>query len=89
MFKSTCVFSLGGALSRSLSWEQKFRIMGEIAQGLSYLHNSRDSPILHRDLKPSNILLDSNMTAKISDFGMAKFLESGQTEAQTQRVVGS
>ncbi|KAF8075366.1 hypothetical protein N665_1100s0005 [Sinapis alba] len=32
--------------------------MGEIAQGLSYLHNSRDSPILHRDLKPSNILLD-------------------------------
>ncbi|KAF8094907.1 hypothetical protein N665_0349s0010, partial [Sinapis alba] len=40
-----------GALSRSLSWEQKFRIMGEIAQGLSYLHNSRDSPILHRDLE--------------------------------------
>ncbi|XP_056848952.1 receptor-like serine/threonine-protein kinase SD1-8 [Raphanus sativus] len=82
-------FLFRGALSRSLSWEQKFRIMGEIAQGLSYLHNSRDSPILHRDLKPSNILLDSNMTAKISDFGMAKFLESGQTEAQTQRVVGS
>ncbi|WVZ70084.1 LOW QUALITY PROTEIN: hypothetical protein U9M48_018782 [Paspalum notatum var. saurae] len=43
------------------------------AQGLLYLH-THELSIVHRDLKPSNILLDSNMNAKISDFGIAKML---------------
>lgn len=77
------------ARSRLLNWATRFRIINEIAQGLSYLHNFRDSPIIHRDLKPSNILLDTNMISKISDFGMAKILQSGQTEAETERLVGT
>ncbi|GIL58486.1 hypothetical protein Vafri_13612 [Volvox africanus] len=41
----------------------------DIARGLAYLHPN----IMHRDLKPSNVLLDQYGTAKISDFGLARF----------------
>ena len=48
-------------------------ILDDVATGLCYLHGHRP-PIVHRDLSASNVLLSSNMTAKISDLGVAKIL---------------
>ncbi|KAK7347834.1 hypothetical protein VNO80_22373 [Phaseolus coccineus] len=57
-----------------LPWFFRFRIVFEMACGLSFLHNSKPEPIVHRDIKPGNILLDRNYVSKISDVGLAKLL---------------
>ncbi|KAJ1400687.1 Zinc finger, RING/FYVE/PHD-type [Sesbania bispinosa] len=57
-----------------LPWFVRFRIVFEMACGLSFLHNWKPEPIVHRDIKPGNILLDRNYVSKISDVGLAKLL---------------
>ncbi|KAL5703693.1 non-specific serine/threonine protein kinase [Ranunculus cassubicifolius] len=72
--------------STDLSLIQRLNIAIDVVFGLEYLHHSYEETIVHCDIKPSNILLDSDMTARVSDFGLARFLfnNSGdQSESQT------
>ncbi|XP_034920138.1 rust resistance kinase Lr10-like [Populus alba] len=64
------LFSREGSIS--LSWQKLHQISLGVARGIDYLHLGCDMQILHFDIKPHNILLDENLTPKVSDFGLAR-----------------
>ncbi|KAL3740648.1 hypothetical protein ACJRO7_021856 [Eucalyptus globulus] len=72
-----------------LDWCTCVSIIDGIARGLVYLHEDSRLRIIHRDLKPSNVLLDHEMVAKISDFGMSKIFCENQSSANTRIVTNA
>ncbi|XP_020211432.1 L-type lectin-domain containing receptor kinase S.1 [Cajanus cajan] len=71
-----------------LGWEQRRRILVDVAEGLNYLHHGWDQVVIHRDIKSSNILLDADMRGRVGDFGLAKLYTHGEVP-NTTRVVGT
>ncbi|KAG4150004.1 hypothetical protein ERO13_D05G368200v2, partial [Gossypium hirsutum] len=61
---------------RNLNFLQRVSVAIDVAHALEYLHHRCETPIIHCDLKPSNILLNEEMVAHISDFGLAKLLST-------------
>ncbi|GIL56808.1 hypothetical protein Vafri_12109 [Volvox africanus] len=57
----------------ALSWRDRVRIAAEVASALLFLHTAL-IPIVHMDLKPANILLDTHLTAKLGDVGLARLV---------------
>ncbi|BAD68242.1 putative light repressible receptor protein kinase [Oryza sativa Japonica Group] len=66
-----------------LNWEERLHIALDAAQGLEYLHESCSPSIVHRDVKTPNILLDKNLVAKISDFGLSRAFNAAHTHIST------
>ncbi|KAK8967360.1 G-type lectin S-receptor-like serine/threonine-protein kinase RLK1 [Platanthera guangdongensis] len=67
-------------------WARRVGLLLGAARGIHYLHRECETKIIHRDIKPENILISEDWTAKISDFGLAKFVFASQTNAATRTV---
>ncbi|KAL4597949.1 hypothetical protein ACB092_11G025100 [Castanea dentata] len=68
--------------SKDLSILQRLIIAIDVASALNYLHNHCEQRIIHCDLKPSNILIDNDMIAHVSDFGLARLLSTSNDSSQ-------
>ncbi|WCJ40744.1 Protein kinase family protein [Euphorbia peplus] len=66
-----------------LSLIDRLQIAHDTAECLSYLHASATPPIYHRDIKSSNILLDDNLNAKVSDFGLSRLVYTDLSHIST------
>lgn len=71
-----------------MDWPTRMKICLGIARGLAYLHEESRLKIVHRDIKATNVLLDKDLNAKISDFGLAKLDEEENTHIST-RIAGT
>ncbi len=66
--------------TRNLSHHTQINFLYDIAQALAFLHSNG---IIHRDLSSNNILLLARNRAKVTDFGMSKFLDLKSTQLAT------
>ncbi len=73
--------------TRNIPMAVKHSILCDVARGLTYLH-AQSPPVVHRDLTSRNVLLNTAMSAKIADLGVARILNlhPGQQAATMSRV---
>lgn len=77
-------------VEKVLKWPLRLNIAIGTARGLQYLHTIGDKPLIHGDIKSANILLDSNDTPRIGDFGLAREgPNSDYTHIQISRIHGT
>ncbi|MEQ9408216.1 MAG: bifunctional serine/threonine-protein kinase/formylglycine-generating enzyme family protein [Fuerstiella sp.] len=61
-------------------------IVRKVAEAVAYAH---EKGVIHRDLKPANVLLDRHGEPKVTDFGLAKYVEADSGLTQTGAVMGT
>ena len=72
--------------SRALRWHDRIRIAIEVCSGLGFLHASQPRPVIHCHINPSNILLDHNLVAKITGFGLHGCGEQCNVESDIKAI---
>lgn len=74
---------------RFLTWKERKKIARGAAKGLCFLHHNCIPHIIHRDMKSSNVLLDHEMEARVSDFGMARLISALDTHLSVSTLAGT
>lgn len=74
---------------RTLTWEERKKIARGAGKGLCFLHHNCIPHIIHRDMKSSNVLLDGEMEARVSDFGMARLINALDTHLSVSTLAGT
>src|SRR6266446_5583093 len=91
----SCYFSMkfveGGQLDEvigraPMSIRQAAELIAKVARTVHYAH---ERGILHRDIKPGNILLDQKGEPHLTDFGLARLIETESTMTRTMEVLGT
>src|SRR5947207_3491700 len=91
----SCYFSMklveGGQLDAVVKREpmpirQAIELIAKVARTIHYAH---EHGILHRDIKPGNILLDQKNEPHLTDFGLARLIETESTVTRTMEVLGT
>ncbi|KAE9587320.1 putative protein kinase RLK-Pelle-LRR-Xb-1 family [Lupinus albus] len=72
-----------------LNWAARRKIAIGSARGLAFLHHNCNPHIIHRDMKSSNVLLDENLEARVSDFGMARHMSAMDTHLSVSTLAGT
>lgn len=67
-----------------LTWKETVHLISQVLQALSHAHSKG---VVHRDIKPQNMMLLSDGTIKVTDFGIARF--SNNTKTMTEQAIGS
>ena len=84
-------YAIGGSLQKPGAAPRKeprecVRLVAKVARAVQYAH---DHGVLHRDLKPGNILLDGGGEPFVSDFGLAKWLDTNTDLTRTLTIFGT
>src|SRR5947208_2414402 len=93
--EGSCYFSMqfveGGQLDEVVRREPMpiRRAVQLIAKVARIVHYAHEHGILHRDIKPGNILLDQNGEPHLTDFGLARLVETESTVTRTMEVLGT
>jgi serine/threonine protein kinase/tetratricopeptide (TPR) repeat protein len=93
--EGSCYFSMkfidGGQLDevterKPISVRSATELIAKVARTVHYAHEHH---ILHRDIKPGNILLDQRGEPHLTDFGLARLVETESTVTRTMEVMGT
>ncbi|KAK4491670.1 hypothetical protein RD792_002435 [Penstemon davidsonii] len=68
---------LDDQIQKKLSWNVRMRLALQAAKALEYLHEGCQPPIMHRNFKSTNVLLEDDLSVRVSDCGLAPLLSPG------------
>ncbi|XP_050259355.1 probable LRR receptor-like serine/threonine-protein kinase At1g74360 isoform X5 [Quercus robur] len=66
-----------------LTWRRRIDVAVDVARALMFLHHECYPAIVHRDVKASNVLLDKDGKARVTDFGLARVVDAGDSHVST------
>ncbi|XP_009357082.2 protein STRUBBELIG-RECEPTOR FAMILY 3 isoform X2 [Pyrus x bretschneideri] len=74
---------------KKLSWNTRIRMALEAARALEYLHEVCQPPIVHRNFKAANLLLDDDLSVRVSDCGLAPLISLGSVSQLSGQLLSA